>query len=45
MEGVSQRFCTDAWTDLTLATLKGLLEFKDTHRPNEGPMLLRIDLP
>ena len=33
----------------TLATqgicLQGLLESKDTHRPQEGPMLLGIDLP
>ena len=25
--------------------LHGLLEFEDTHRPQEGPMLLGIDLP
>ena len=26
-------------------TLQGLLAFKDTHHPSEGPMLLGIDLP
>ena len=30
---------------MTAVTLQGLLEIKDTHRPQEGPMLLGIELP
>ena len=30
---------------MTAATLQGLLEIKDTHRPQEGPMLLGIEQP
>ena len=32
-----REFCID--------NLQGLLEIKDTHRPEEGPMLLGIELP
>ena len=32
-------------SEIVSQNVQGLLESKDAHRPKEGPMLLRIDLP
>ena len=39
------RHLLHTWRCAWVSGLQELLEFKDTHRPYEGPMLLDIDLP